>query len=236
MLILSRKVDQGITIGDEIEISVTKIEGDSVKIGISAPRSISILRREILEEMQTSNKAAAVSGKPASATLKSTCLVAGSAKQLIAQIRAKKRRLRPKRSDRKLPAEVLCIPPFFELSNSPFLMAIFKPFKAFRPQSSIAQAVASKPYGVLDSSEAKAEAEGNPHSFLRVIKPEIELSEETDPYSEEVYEKGRENFLKLRKEGVFKQDSTPSYYLYRLTMNGRSQTGLVGCCELSGIL
>jgi carbon storage regulator len=89
MLILSRKVDQGITIGDEIEISVTKIEGDSVKIGISAPRSISILRREILEEMQSSNKAAAVSGKPASGTLKST-LVAGSAKQLIAQIRARK--------------------------------------------------------------------------------------------------------------------------------------------------
>ena len=110
-------------------------------------------------------------------------------------------------------------------------MAIFKPFKAFRPQSSFAQAVASKPYDVLDSSEAKDEAEGNPHSFLRVIKPEIELSEETDPYSEEVYEKGRENFLKLCKEGVFKQDSTPSYYLYRLTMNGRSQTGLVGCCE-----
>ena len=60
MLILSRKVDQGIRIGDEIEISVTKIEGDSVKIGISAPRSISILRREILEEMQSSNQAAAV--------------------------------------------------------------------------------------------------------------------------------------------------------------------------------
>ena len=110
-------------------------------------------------------------------------------------------------------------------------MAIFKPFKAFRPQSSLAQAVASKPYDVLDSSEAKDEAEGNPHSFLRVIKPEIELSEETDPYSDEVYEKGRENFLKLCKEGVFEQDSTPSYYLYRLTMNGRSQTGLVGCCD-----
>ena len=110
-------------------------------------------------------------------------------------------------------------------------MAIFKPFKAFRPQGSLAQAVASKPYDVLNSAEAKKEAEGNAHSFLRVIKPEIDLPEGTNPYSDEVYEKGRENFLKLCRDGVLSQDSTPSYYLYRLTMNGRSQTGLVGCCE-----
>jgi carbon storage regulator len=89
MLILSRKIDQGIRIGDEIEISVTKIEGDSVKIGITAPRSISILRREILEEMQSSNKAAAFAGKGQSAPLKST-LAAGSALKLLAQMRAKK--------------------------------------------------------------------------------------------------------------------------------------------------
>ena len=89
MLILSRKIDQGIRIGDEIEISVTKIEGDSVKIGISAPRSISILRREILEEMQSSNQAAVMGATPQASALKST-LAAGSALKLIQQMRAKK--------------------------------------------------------------------------------------------------------------------------------------------------
>ena len=85
MLILSRKIDQAITIGENIEISITKIEGDSVKIGISAPRSIAILRKEILEEMQSSNKAAAAAAMPAKGTL-----VANSAKQLMAQLKAKK--------------------------------------------------------------------------------------------------------------------------------------------------
>ena len=85
MLILSRKIDQAITIGENIEISITKIEGDSVKIGISAPRSIAILRKEILEEMQSSNKAAAAAAMPAKGSL-----VASSAKQLMAQLKAKR--------------------------------------------------------------------------------------------------------------------------------------------------
>jgi uncharacterized protein (DUF1015 family) len=110
-------------------------------------------------------------------------------------------------------------------------MAVFKPFNAIRPKASLAKEVASKPYDVLDSQEAKKEAEGNPHSFLRVIKPEIELPEDTNPYSDQVYEKGRENFRNLCKEEVFIQDAQRSFYLYRLTMNGRSQSGLVGCCE-----
>ena len=88
MLILSRKIDQGIRIGDEIGISITKIEGDSVS-GISAPRSISILRKEIIEEMKDSNIAAAVKTAPTLSGLKNS-LVAGSAKQLIDRVRQKK--------------------------------------------------------------------------------------------------------------------------------------------------
>ncbi len=109
-------------------------------------------------------------------------------------------------------------------------MAIFKPFKAVRPKREIAKNVASRPYDVLNSAEAKEEASGNPLSFLHVVKPEIDLPESVDPYSKEVYEKGKENYKNFISDNVLVKDGEKSFYIYRLTMDGRSQTGLVGCC------
>jgi len=109
-------------------------------------------------------------------------------------------------------------------------MAVFKPFKAIRPSPEHVKVVASRPYDVLDSDEAREESYGNNLSFLHVVKPEIDLPLDTNPYSSEVYEKGRENFNMLRSSGVLMQDEDASFYIYRITMDGRSQIGLVGCC------
>lgn len=110
-------------------------------------------------------------------------------------------------------------------------MSKFKPFRALRPIPEKAKQVASRPYDVLDSKEAKEEAAGNEYSFLRVIKPEIELPEDCNPYSPEVYEKGMQNLLKMQSEGILVKDEVASFYVYRLTMDGRQQTGIVGCCD-----
>ena len=106
-------------------------------------------------------------------------------------------------------------------------MAIIKPFKALRPQAQLAKQVASRPYDVLNSAEAKIEARGNHCSFLHVTKSEIDLPENTDVYSQEVYEKAKENLTAFIKRDVLFLESKECYYLYKLTMNGRSQTGLV---------
>ena len=109
-------------------------------------------------------------------------------------------------------------------------MAVFKPFRAIRPSAFHVKAVASRPYDVLNSNEARQEAEGNDLSFLHVVKPEIDLPVDTDPYSDAVYDKGKVNFQNLMSRGILNQDPDSSFYIYRLTMDGRSQTGLVGCC------
>jgi len=92
--------------------------------------------------------------------------------------------------------------------------------------------VASRPYDVLSTEEARKEAEGNPYSFLRVVKPEIDFKPGFDPYSPEVYQKGRENFQKGWQTGLFKQDLKELLYLYELVQDGHSQTGLVGCLSI----
>jgi uncharacterized protein (DUF1015 family) len=107
-----------------------------------------------------------------------------------------------------------------------------KAFKGFRPVESKVKNVASRPYDVLDSDEAREEAKGNPWSFLNVVKPEITLPPETDHYSMEVYEAGKNNFEKLVKEGVFIQDNDECLYLYELIMDGRSQNGIVACASV----
>ena len=107
-----------------------------------------------------------------------------------------------------------------------------KAFKGFRPVESKVKAVASRPYDVLDSDEARAEAKGNPWSFLNVVKPEITLSPETDHYSMTVYEAGKDNFQKLINDGVFVQDKEECLYIYELIMDGRSQNGIVGCASV----
>jgi len=109
-------------------------------------------------------------------------------------------------------------------------MAVFKPFKAIRPSSDHVKSVASRPYDVLNSDEARIEVEGNNLSFLHVVKPEIDLPKDVDPYSDVVYEQGKANLHNFMARGILSQDSKSSFYIYRLTMDGRSQTGLVGCC------
>ncbi len=105
-------------------------------------------------------------------------------------------------------------------------MSILKPFKGIRPKVELAEKVASRPYDVLNSAEAKKEAEGNPYSFYHVIKPEIDLPESVDIHSAQIYDKARSNFEQLFKDALI-QDDKAAYYIYAQTMSGRIQYGLV---------
>ena len=112
-------------------------------------------------------------------------------------------------------------------------MSILKPFKGIRPDTKFAEQVAARPYDVLNSEEAREEAKGNPHTFLHVNKPEIDLPTDIDIHSAEVYEKARTNFEKLFKEGTLIQDEKPAYYIYAQTMWGKTQYGLVAGAAVS---
>lgn len=108
-------------------------------------------------------------------------------------------------------------------------MAVLKAFKGIRPIKEKVKIIASRPYDVLSSEEARVEAGDNTYSFLHVVKPEIDLPLDIDHYSPEVYKKGKENFQNMMKEGIFFQDPEDYLYVYAQTMNGKRQVGLVGC-------
>ena len=105
-------------------------------------------------------------------------------------------------------------------------MAVIKPFKALRPKQKNAHLVASVPYDVVNREEAKSLAKDNNLSFLRVTRAEIDLPDEKDPYSKKVYEKAKENIETLKTEAPLLVDDEPHFYIYRLIMDGKSQTGL----------
>ncbi len=115
-------------------------------------------------------------------------------------------------------------------------MSIFKPFKGFRPKQELVHLIASRPYDVLDSQEARLEIEGNPYSFLHVVKPEVDLPLDVNIHSDLVYNKAKENLDKLIKDGLFIQDEKAIYYVYAQTMNAKTQYGLVGCSAVSDYL
>ncbi len=115
-------------------------------------------------------------------------------------------------------------------------MAILKAFRGWRPPQNIARQLASRPYDVLDSAEARVEAEGNPYSLLHIIKPEIDLPEDTDLYSQEVYDKAKENFAQFREKAWLVQDEQDALYIYAQTMDGKTQYGIVGCAGVEDYL
>ena len=108
-------------------------------------------------------------------------------------------------------------------------MAIIKPFRGIRPKRELVEKIASRPYDVLNSEEARAEAAGNEMSLYHIIKPEIDFPVGTDEHDEKVYRKAAENFEMFQKNGWLVQDSKENYYVYAQTMNGKTQYGLVVC-------
>jgi uncharacterized protein (DUF1015 family) len=103
---------------------------------------------------------------------------------------------------------------------------LVRPFAALRPVPDQAEAVAAPPYDVLNTEEARDRAAGKPHSFLHISKPEIDLPQGTDVYSQAVYDKGAENLKRLVDEGVLIREAKPCYYAYKLTMGDHTQTGV----------
>lgn len=115
-------------------------------------------------------------------------------------------------------------------------MALVRPFKAVRPAPGHAETIASLPYDVMNREEAKAMAEGNPESFLHVVRAEIDFPDSVDDYDDAVYERGCKRLYEMIDEGIMAQDETPYFYIYRQIMKGRVQTGLVATVSVDEYL
>jgi uncharacterized protein (DUF1015 family) len=112
-------------------------------------------------------------------------------------------------------------------------VTLVQPFRALRPAPGRAAEVLAPPYDVLSSAEARARAAGKPWSFLHVSKPEIDFDPATDPYAPAVYARAAENLARMVAEGVLVRDTAPNYYVYRLTREGRAQTGLAAVASIA---
>jgi len=115
-------------------------------------------------------------------------------------------------------------------------MAIVKSFKCVRPDRELVEQVASLPYDVYDRKEAKEAVAGKPYAFLNIDRPETAFDENFDMYSREAYIKARDLYAEFKDKGIYKKDDVESYYLYELTMNGRSQIGIVGLASVDDYL
>jgi uncharacterized protein (DUF1015 family) len=121
---------------------------------------------------------------------------------------------------------------YFNFTNKLTYMAVIKPFKGIRPPQNIVEKIVSRPYDVLNSEEARSEAEGNPMSLYHIIKPEIDFEPGTDEHEEKVYAKAVENYNQFKKDGWLQQDDQENYYVYAQTMHGKTQYGLVVCAHI----
>lgn len=115
-------------------------------------------------------------------------------------------------------------------------MATLHPFKGYRPRKDLCSQVAALPYDVMSSAEAREMVKDKPLSFLHVDRAEVDLPEGTDIYSEAVYKRAAKNLNTMLGNGTYVHDTVPMLYIYRLTMDGRSQTGIVGCCAVDEYL
>lgn len=115
-------------------------------------------------------------------------------------------------------------------------MTVLKSFKAIRPTTELAGQVAALPYDVMNSNEARKMVKDNPYSFLHVDKAEIDLADSVDPYDQQVYLKAHDNLQKMIEQGILIQDEESCLYIYQQVMDGRAQTGLVGCTAIDDYL